>query len=236
MFGRGGVELAAIARALSGGAVAVADLPGRSGPVRLEGEARKATAAVTSPFSQTRCLAYEYETLERESPDSGWTKLSEGQKAVPFAVDDGSGHARVEPESATFRLAEEYRDVEPGETPPSRVAQYLATTEDVDTRSRTMDVSVHEPDANRRQRFVERRLEVADDVVVYGESVPKRLNRATEGLVDAVVRAGAAMPLVVVAGTQTRPRFWQVARAPLVRVLGGAALLGLAWWLATGSL
>lgn len=236
MFGRGGVELVAVARALGGRASSVVDLPGRSGPVLVDGVARKATASVTAPFSETRCHAYEYETRERAGPEDDWTTLSEGQKAVPFAVDDGTGRVRVEPESATFRLSEEYRDVEPGEEPPARVSQYLATTEDVDARRRTMDVSVQEPDASRRQRFVERRLEAGDDVAVYGESVPKRLNRAGEGLVDAVLRAGAAMPLVVVAGERDPPATWWVARAPVLRVLGGAALLVVAWWLVTTSL
>lgn len=236
MFGRGGVELVGVARALGGQISSVADLPGRSGPVLVDGTARKATASVTAPFSETRCLAYEYETRERAGPDDDWTTLSAGQKAVPFAVDDGTGRVRVEPESATFRLSEEYRDVGPGEDPPDRVAQYLATTEDVDARRRTMDVSVNEPDADRRQRFVERRLEAGEDVSVYGESVPKRLNRAGEGLVDAVLRAGAAMPLVVVAGDRDAPSVWWVARAPILRVVGGAALLAVAGWLVATSL
>lgn len=236
MFGRGGLELLHVAPILRGRRTTVVDVPGRDAPVLVEGRAGKAAATVRAPFSQTRCLAYEYETRERASPDDDWTQISSGQKSVPFVVEDDTAGIRVEPEAATFELHEEYRDVAPGETPPDRVSQYLATTDDVDARHRTMDVTVHEPEADRRQRFVERRLELNEEVAVYGESVTKVLNRTHEGLVDAVLRAGASIPLIVVAESRDRPSLWWIAKAPIARVLGGAVVLAVAAGLAVGSL
>lgn len=225
---RGARDLRVVYHVLRNDPVDVYALPNRPGPVEIQGVAREGEdGTVTAPFSGRACLAYEYEVQELRSSGktNHWETLDEGGDAVPFFLDDGTARVRVEPAGADLRFEQHVTRVDPGEEPPGRIAGYLAGTDEVDAQDGTLDLGVVELHLGNRQQFVERRLDVGETAYVYGEAVPESVAGWGSGLVNAVVRGGAAAPAFVVSDAPERATAWRIARGALFQVLFGAAFL-----------
>jgi len=212
---------------LTNNPIPVRDLETRSGPVEIEGTATVDEGrTVETPFTGTECLAYEYEAQEYRSSgkNSSWRTLEEGGDAVPFVVEDGTGRVRVDPSGAALHFEEHATRVDAGSEPPERIAQYIESTDDIDIQDGTADLVITEVNYGNDQKFVERRLDVDEDVYVYGEADRAAAGGWGSGLVDAVVADGDRTPVFVVSDTSERGTAWRIGKKAV-----GMGAFGLLW-------
>jgi len=222
-------ELRPVYHILTNDPISVRDLSTRSGPVEIEGTARPTDdhGVVHTPFTDTDCLAFEYETQEYQSHGQGgsWKTLDEGGTWVPFLVEDDTGMVRVDPAGAELHFEEHSLKVRGGDDPPDRIAEYIAETDDVDPQDKSIDVVVTELNYGNSQKFIERRLDVGEHVYVYGTAGRAPAGEWGSRLVDAEVGDGEAVPQFVVSDTSERGTAWRIGKGALGWLAFGLALL-----------
>lgn len=143
----------------------------QGGPIELRGTANPAGGTLRSPFTDTPCLAYEYEVEEEYSTKNGtsWRTIDSGDRFVPFRLADDSGSVLIEPPGASVRLTAEDRvTVEGGTEPPAAIQRFIEANEDVDCQNTSMDLRIFELRTGSDRRFTERRLDVGEEVHVLG--------------------------------------------------------------------
>ena len=148
------------------------------GEVEFEGVARVHESTSRSPFTDTEAVLQRWKVRERrESSDgSNWHTLDAGGSIHPFVLETDTGSVLVEAADATPYLTETTeRRVEPDETPPPAIEEYLSNADDVDREHR------------RPRLYTERRLDPGDDVYVYGPVLETGLSVDLPGGVDADV-------------------------------------------------
>lgn len=83
-----------------------------SGIVEVSGTAKPLDGTITAPYSNERCLAYEYQRKEREhdfdddDDTHDWRTVDRGSEHVPFLVEDESGRVPVDPEGAEISMSD----------------------------------------------------------------------------------------------------------------------------------
>lgn len=168
----------------------------RGGPVELRGVAKPVDGVVLrSPFTDTPCLAYEYEVEEEYSTKNGtsWRTIDSGDRYLPFRLEDDSGSVLVEPPRASYRLALAERiKVDGGKTPPAQIQRFIDATDDVDCENSSLDLGVFELRTGSNRRFLERRLDVGEEVHVLGTARHDTTVSRSAGEVNAVVGVGDA--------------------------------------------
>jgi len=220
--------------------VEIRELPTHDGPVEIRGTATPADGkGVEAPFSETMCLAAEYEVLEHRSSgkSSHWKSLDEGAMAAPFLVEDDTRRVRVDPRGATLHLEADTLQVDGGSEPPPRIAQYIRENEAIDHQNKSVDLLVTELEYGNDQRFVERRLHAGETAHIYGSVAPADGGEWGSSLVGAVVTDSDAAALVV-SDTSERWTAWHVGKRWLLIALGSVLALlagvgALALWLAS---
>lgn len=230
----GGRSLRTVWHILRDDPVPVRELHGHAGPVEIEGAARTDDGAtVTAPFTGSECLAYTYEVEELRSTgkSSSWQTLDEGMAGVDFLVADDTGQVRVDPTGADIRLEEHTLRVGPGDELPERLVQYIEQTDDVEKQDASLDLGITELHLGNEQRFTERRLDLGEEVYVYGAATRGPSTGWGSDLVDAVVRDGPGTPVFVVSDTDERGTAWRFATDGLWRVAVGGVLLAALLWL-----
>lgn len=211
--------------------ISVRECASRTGPVEIEGTATDDDGqTVTAPFTDTDCLAYEYEAQEYRSSgkSSSWKTVDEGDTAVSFLVDDETGTVRVDPTGADLQFESHTLKVDGGDEPPKRIAQYISATDDIDSQNKTANLIIAEFDYGRDQRFIERRLDISEDVYVYGEVNRVPSGEWRRGLVDGIISDGDQTPVFVISDTSERETAWRISKQALA--LTG---LGLLWVMIT---
>ncbi|WP_254271937.1 E3 ubiquitin ligase family protein [Haloarcula marina] len=224
----GGRELKTVFHILRNDPLPVRELDGHTGPVEIVGTAGEGDdGTVTAPFTGSRCLAYTYEVEELRSSgkSSSWHTLDSGTGGVDFVVDDGTDRVRVDPTGADIHFESHTVTVPPGTELPDRLAEYVASTDEVDAQDRTVNLLVTELSIGNKQRFTERRLDVGEDVYVYGSARRGPPTEWGSGLVDAVVGGGEGTPVFVISDTTERGTAWRIARGGLWRAGIGVVLL-----------
>jgi len=118
-------------------AVGRTELSGSAEPIEGEG-------TIPQPFTGGQALVATYKVEEWEEDhdpddhgrDGHWSTIDSGTMYKPFALDDGTGRMRVEPEpAASFHISDEHRNrflVGPGETPPDGVVEFFERQYDDD--------------------------------------------------------------------------------------------------------
>jgi hypothetical protein len=154
---------------------------------------------VEAPFSGRSAVAMAYQVLEEESSGLWWLgfpfgtmthfePIDGGAVANSFLLDDGSGQVRVDPSGATFRLEPDTTiGVAGGETPPDRIRRYIDSNDDVDDEDVSVNLGVVDWGVGTDRRYVERRLEPGDEVLVCGAT---RDARGAVGAVPATIGGG----------------------------------------------
>jgi hypothetical protein len=154
---------------------------------------------VEAPFSGRSAVAMAYQVLEEESSGLWWLgfpfgtmthfePIDGGAVANSFLLDDGSGQVRVDPGGATFRLEPDTTiGVAGGETPPDRIRRYIDSNDDVDDEDVSVNLGVVDWGVGTDRRYVERRLEPGDEVLVCGAT---RDARGAVGAVPATIGGG----------------------------------------------
>lgn len=222
---RAGSELRTVYHILTNDPIPIRELPTRSGPVEIEGTAAVADGhdPVRSIFTETPCLAYEYEVEEYRSSgkNSSWHTLDEGSMAVPFVVEDETGAVRVRPDNAEFRFEDHTLRVDGGQEPPERIREYIARTDDVDPQNKSLDVVVTELNYGNDQRFTERRLDPGEDVYVYGTAGRGPGGEWGSRLVNAAVEDGPGIPEFVVSDTSEAETARRIGKSAAWRGVAG---------------
>jgi hypothetical protein len=155
---------------------------------------------VEAPFSGRRAVALAYQVLEEESSGLWWLgfpfgtmtsfePIDGGAVANPFLLDDGSGQVRVDPSGATFRLDPDTTiGVKGGDTPPERIRRYIDSNDDVNDEDVSVNLGIVDWGVGTDRRYVERRVEPGDEVLVCGGT---RDARGAIGAVPAVIDGGS---------------------------------------------
>ncbi|MFD1566267.1 hypothetical protein [Halolamina litorea] len=182
---------------------------------------------VEAPFTGRSAVALAYQVLEERAARGWWLfgstlwrptsfePIDGGAVAGQFLLDDGTGTVRVDPSGATFRLEPDTTiQVEGGDTPPERVRRYIDANDDVDDEDLSVSLGPIDWGVGDDRRYVERRLEPGDEVLVCGAA---RDARGAVGAVPAVIDGGSPFLL----GDSSRRT---VARRLLIGDLFGVAL------------
>ncbi len=157
-----------------------------SGSIELEGTARLHEDFSRSPFTNTQCPVHEWKVEERkaehhssETSNLGtWSRLDSGDERHPFRVEDDTGIALIDVAGASPYLQTTTTiEVEPDESPPPAIDQYLQSTDEVD-REHT-----------RPRRYSESRIDPGAPVHVYGPARKSNPEGPTLEFVDAVIGA-----------------------------------------------
>jgi len=208
--------------------VTIRDLIYHDGPVEVSGVARvdEDAGIARAPFSGRECLAYEYEAQEYQNTGQSahWKTIDEGLRAVPFLVEDDSGSVPVDPRRAELHFDAEKMTIDPGERPPERVERYIHQTEDLELQNDSIDLVVTELTLGNKQRFVERRLDVDESVHVYGDVGKAPAGEWGSGRVDAVLKRGEGIPLVISDGAE-RDTAWRIVKSRLLWAAVGVVLV-----------
>ena len=208
----------------------IRELDGSRGPVQIEGRAVAGTeGTITAPLTGSECLLYSYD-VEQFGPvgDNGqWKTLDTGMGGVDFAVEDDTGCVAVDPTGAEFHFEDHRETVSPGEDMPEHIAKFVAASPDIDPQDRTLDLRVTEVTLGQRQRFTERRLDVGEQVYVYGQATTGQADEWGSDLVDSRVADGDALPAFVISDTDQRGTAWRIARPALWKVFIGLNTLGI---------
>ena len=106
------------------------------------------------------------------------------------------------------------------------VAKQTAVEEGVEAQDGSVNLLVTEISLGNKQRFTERRLDVGEDVYVYGQAMGGPATAWGSNLVDAVVGDGDGTPVFVISDTSERGTAWRIARGGIWRAALGALVAG----------
>jgi len=148
--------------------VDIRDATTESDLVEIEGRVRPHDSTLESPHFGKECVVYEYKTEERRRrrPKNSksrkrWKTIDSGQSSRPFVVEDESGTAYVDPNSASLSLASERRRHKNTQRNSSPVGSTLG-----------MAVSAVVPAlgglGSRKRRYTEKRLDLNGQCYVAG--------------------------------------------------------------------
>lgn len=155
---------------------------------------------VEAPFSGRRAVGLAYQVLEERGVRGWWLfgftlwrpssfePIDGGAVASSFLLDDGTGQVRVDPNGASFRLDPDTTiGVAGGETPPERIRRYIDANADVDDEDLRVGFGPIQWGVGDDRRYVERRVEPGDEVLVCGAA---RDARGAVGAVQATIDGG----------------------------------------------
>jgi hypothetical protein len=225
-----GPRFKTVSHILRNGPRPVRDLDGYRGPVQVEGRAiAGAEGTVTAPLTGSECLAYSYdvEQFGMAGDEGVWKTLDTGMGGVDFGIEDDTGRIAVDPVGAEFHFDDHRETVSPGDEMPDHLATFVAGSPDVEPSGRTLDLRVREVTLGQRQRFTERRLDVGEQVYVYGEATTGPGVEWGSDLVDSQITDSNALPAFVISDTDHRGTAWRIARPALWKVLIGLNTLGI---------
>lgn len=158
---------------------------------------------IQAPFSGRECVALDFEVQELETThnaatntnSSSWEPIHGGTTDRPFVLTDKSGKVRVRPAGAHYSLGVDTRiDVDGGERPPERIQRYIEVSDAVDSEETSLKVGPFDFNTGEDRRYVERRLEPGDRVLVLGRPVRAR---GDVGMVNAEIRPLEEVPMLL---------------------------------------
>jgi hypothetical protein len=159
------------------------------GRTELSGSAEpiEGVGTIPQPFTDGQALVASYtveEWQEDHDPDDPgrdghWSTIDSGTMYRPFALDDGTGRMRVEPEAdASFEISDEHRNrfhVQPGETPPAGVVEFFERQYEDDADEGLLggllDGTPDAQDADKR-RYSQEVIPPGEDVYLLGGAEP----------------------------------------------------------------
>lgn len=134
------------------------ELDQSSGVVEIAGTAQPNKTPNQAPFTGTETLITEWEVGEYRSGGNDWDLLKWGDERQSFIVETDRGEVLVNPDGAQLNLVntEEKIVVDPEESSPLSIADFLEETEALDQQHR-------EP-----RYYQEKRLDPGDEVHILG--------------------------------------------------------------------
>jgi hypothetical protein len=223
-----GPRFRAVYHILRNAPVPVRELGSSRGPCQVKGRAvAGAEGTVTAPLTGSECLLYSYDVERLDTVDVSWTTLTGGMGGVDFAVEDATGRVAVDPTGAEFHFEDHRETLSPGDDMSERLAEFVAASPDVNPDTLTVDLRVTEITLGNRHRFTERRLDVGEQVYVYGQATTGQAAEWGSDLVDSRLADSDALPAFVISDTDHRGTAWRIARPALSKVFIGLNALGI---------
>jgi len=146
------------------------------GLVEVKGTTKVADEPLESPFSGEACVFYKYEVEEykQRGKRRHWVTIDEGRNGASFYVDDGTGQVLVDPRGADLEVpADGTIHVDGGETPPFKVAEFIADNDNVDSEDSSVDLGIAEVDTGNNRRYTEYFVTPGEDVYVFGKAMER---------------------------------------------------------------
>ncbi|OYR42220.1 hypothetical protein DJ82_03175 [Halorubrum sp. Ib24] len=140
--------------------------------VVCRGVANESSETLTTPFTGSRSLGFEFEVTERQPFGIGipWfqTHLDDGMTTRPFTLDGPSGSLDVVPSAKRFSLDTESTVITVGasETPPERIQRFVDVRDDLEPVARWARII---PGLGTR-RYVERRTVPDEEYLIAGHT------------------------------------------------------------------
>ncbi|OYR83916.1 hypothetical protein DJ71_09590 [Halorubrum sp. E3] len=136
------------------------------------GVANESDDILTAPFTESRCLGFEFEVTERQPFGIGvpWFQayLDDGVATRPFTLDGPTGTLDVVPSAKRFALDTESTiiTVRANETPPERIQRFVDVRDELNPVARWMRIV---PGLGTR-RYVERRIDPGEEYLIAGRT------------------------------------------------------------------
>jgi hypothetical protein len=137
-----------------------------SGDTEIKGAARKLETEFDSPFSDRRCVAFEYKIEEYRSAGRSrkWETVDFGGTNEPFALEDDTGAAAVDPSKASLRIDWDVAAKTDGDTePPEAVRDFIMNSEEL-----SFEYNKSMGTGNPR-RYKEKVVSPGQELYVFGE-------------------------------------------------------------------
>lgn len=137
-----------------------------SGDTEIKGAARKLETEFDSPFSDRRCVAFEYKIEEYRNARHGrtWETVDFGGTNDRFALEDDTGAAAVDPSKASLRIDWDVAAKTDGDTePPEAVRDFIMSSEDLSFEYKK-SLGTGNP-----RRYKEKVIPPGQDLYVFGE-------------------------------------------------------------------
>lgn len=155
-----------------------------AGRTELSGtcEPIEGVGTIPQPFSDGECLVAQYEIEEWDDTgdDSHWETIDSGTLVTPFAIDDGTGRMRVEPEAdATYEISEANtleRRVDEDRMPPDTVVAFLQGEPDETVDGGLMEELLGDRPSvrgNDDRRYTQRVIPPGEAIYLLGGAQPK---------------------------------------------------------------
>lgn len=177
--------------------------------VVCRGVANESEQTVSSPFTGSRCLGFDFEVTERQPFGIGipWfhARLDDGVATCPFTLDGPHGGVDIVPSTKRFSLDTESTVVTVGadERPSDRIQRFIDVRADLGPVAWWMQAI---PGMGMR-RYVERRIDSGEEYLVAGRTEQKHgevalagdlviTDRSPTGMAAARLKT-AAVPIIV---------------------------------------
>lgn len=232
------------------------ELSGTVEPIEDEG-------TIDAPLSQRECLVagWEVEEWDESGDGSSWNDVAEGYRSVPFRLDDGSGHVRVDPGrdaaragllsggldlgdlahsitvddvTVDFRNIPVQHQVAPDEQNPV-VRRFESSVSAVHEQTGSITNLVDIGTAHGERKYHEATIEPGDDVYLLGNVTPQDGRTADQVHVrpaDATVTPDGEAPFVL--STRSEDELLSATRVGLPAFAIGLLFLGFGLVMAAG--
>lgn len=142
------------------------------GTVEIKGKVAELSEKLETPFTGKECVYYRYTVEEYRHDDDGgdWVTIDRGEARKPFSIDDGTGSAVIEPESANIDIPRDKMiKVEGSEKPPKLIQDFIENNRDVNEGSNEW-ISLIDND----RRYSEWYITPKEEVYVFGYAEEER--------------------------------------------------------------
>lgn len=184
-LGVGGVGLRQIRDAIRVATTPLQDAVELSGGYgKIEGRTAVHRDTVTAPLTRTECLAYEVALQNRNSTDTGpvWEDKHTTTESVPFLLTDRTGEVVVDPVGASRNWETDHKRQFDSEEPPTGSYTDFVDDHDIYTFD---DEGISE---EHRIRFVEKRIDIDDELAVVGpvddSGIQRQIRKKGDGLLQ----------------------------------------------------
>jgi len=147
------------------------------------GIANESAEALTTPFTGSRCLGFEFEITERQPFGIGipWFQayLDGGVATRPFTLNGPAGTLDVVPSAKRFALDTESTVITVGgsETPPERIQRFVDVRDELEPVARWVRIIL----GLGTRRYVERRIAPGEEYLIAGHTERQQNEILLEG-------------------------------------------------------
>lgn len=213
--------------------VSAVEAQSASGRATVVGTAEAVDEPLSSPFEGEDAVAVSWSVRESRGPSTGTgsnsVRIATGTDTTQFRVEDGSGAIRVEPEGAHLDPSKQATVHADRGDENERVERFDRERNPYSRIGKAISTLIKGlPVVDRNRRYIERRIESGEEVLVHG-TVDGDHAATASGAVNAAIRDGSG-PFVV-ANAASGKRTWEWFAGAALLLGFAAASVGVAGYL-----